>query len=466
MRFSTLSVINTESFQMPLYSVNPHNGERIGSWEVHSEEQVRSIITESAHWQNTWAAKPVNIRSDVLRRLAELMHQHSKELSTLMAMEMGKPVRQGRSEIDKCAWCCTWFADHLKELLASRAVTTEARLSEVHFAPLGVWFAIMPWNYPFWQVIRCLVPAAGAGNTVILKHASNVTGCAAKLEELVNQAAGGPLLRVLRVSADRVADVLGYPALSGVSFTGSEAAGRRVAAMAGAHLLPAVLELGGSNAFLVLADADVEAAAREAALARFQNSGQSCIAAKRIIVDRTVSRPFTEAFLAETQRLKTGDPLDESTDLGPLARSAFAEELHNQVKKSLAEGARLVCGGSRSDAYYEPTILIDVSSEMVCMQEEVFGPVAALAVANNLEEMIGISNSTRFGLGVTVFSGDPEYAGSLFSRFEEGAVFVNSLVKSDPRLPFGGIKASGFGRELSLEGIRQFCNIKTLYINN
>jgi len=451
---------------MQLHSLNPFSGERFASYTVHSDAEVGAVLKESEKFQRKWNRKSIADRSTVLRLLADLLNRDIEALSILMAMEMGKPLRQGRAEIGKCASCCTWYADQLESMLAPRVVETDAHYSAVRFEAKGIWLAIMPWNFPFWQVIRCLVPATGAGNTLILKHASNVTGCALHLESIVNEAAGGSLLKVLKVPSDRVAEVISHPLITGVSFTGSEAAGRRVAAMAGAHIRPCVLELGGSNAFIVLADAYLEKAARDAVSGRFQNSGQSCIAAKRILVQRSVYDSFIHLFIKEIELLKTGDPLSEETDVGPLAKASFCEQLQDQVDRSVKSGARIELGGSYLGVIYEPTLLSGALVDMPCMQEELFGPVAVVAVFEDLKEAISISNSTRFGLGVSIYTQDVKSLEKHLGAFQEGAVFVNSIVKSDPRLPFGGVKDSGFGRELSIEGILEFTNVKTLYISN
>jgi len=451
---------------MQLLSVNPFSGESLSRWDVHSDREIEERLSASRTWQMNWAAHSVANRAVVLHRLSKLLNEQVEPLSRMMALEMGKPLLQGRAEVRKCVWCCIYFAEHAKSMLTPRRVETDARRSEVHFDPMGVWLAVMPWNYPFWQVIRCLVPAAMAGNTVVLKHASNVTGCASLLEEIVQEAAGGPLLTVLRLPGDRVAEVISHPAIRGVSFTGSEHTGRRVAAMAGGHLKPCVLELGGSNAFIVLSDADPVRAAHEAVAARFQNSGQSCIAAKRILIDEQIAEIFTAAFLEKMGSLQSGDPLVERTDLGPLAKPSFAEELHDQVERCVNAGARILAGGTRCEAFYSPTALVVDGSENPGMQEELFGPVAVLCTASDTDALIALSNQSRFGLGVTLFTGNPDAAASLIHRFDEGSIFINSMVKSDPRLPFGGVKNSGFGRELSIEGLMEFTNIKTLYIKD
>ncbi len=451
---------------MHLYSVNPTTGERIASHLVHRDAEAAHILEASANFQLSWSKRTPEQRADVLRRLAGLLSAQQDELALLMAREMGKPLKQGREEIAKCAWCCSWYADQIEELLEPREVATDAAYSAAVPEPLGVWLAIMPWNYPFWQVMRCLAPAAALGNTVILKHSSLVTGCALALARLTAEASGGSLLEVLVMPADRIADIIPNRHIKGISFTGGETAGRRVAAMAGAHLRPTVLELGGSNALIVLRDADLDLAARDAAASRYQNSGQSCIAAKRILVERHIETEFMRRFLAHVEALRKGSPEDPDTDLGPLASASRCEEVHDQVLRSIAAGAQCLMGGQYHGAFYEPTVLSGATPSMPCMQEEVFGPVASIATFTTTREAIEMSNDSRFGLGVSIYTQGVDDVRKMISGFHEGAVFVNAPVKSDPRLPFGGIKASGFGRELAREGLLAMSNLKTVYIRS
>jgi succinate-semialdehyde dehydrogenase/glutarate-semialdehyde dehydrogenase len=432
---------------------------------VHSDGEVKAILADSASFQHKWAKSSLTERSAGLRSLADVLELKKNALAVQMAVEMGKPVGQGRAEVEKSAWCCRWYSDELNMLLAPRIIQTEAKYSAVHYESRGVWLAIMPWNYPVWQVMRCFVPCIAAGNSLVLKHASNVTGCALLLEELVREALGDDALRVLKLSADRMADVISDPVISGVSFTGSESAGRRVAAMAAAHIRPAILELGGSNAFIVMPDADLEKAAKDAVTARFQNSGQSCIAAKRILLASEIADSFMELFRREVRSLTVGDPMLESTQLGPLARASFCEDLNDQVQRSIAGGAECDTGGEFTGAFFTPTILTGATCRMPCMQEELFGPVASVGVFTSWKEAVNWSNSTRFGLGVSVYTADTEKATSQLPSFREGAVFINSIVKSDPRLPFGGVGHSGFGRELSAEGLYSVMNAKTVSVS-
>ncbi|MCC6600523.1 MAG: aldehyde dehydrogenase family protein, partial [Crocinitomicaceae bacterium] len=358
-----------------------------------------------------------------------------------------------------------YYSSEGAAFLQQHEIATDAQKSYVLREPYGVWLAIMPWNFPFWQVIRCVVPAIMAGNAVLLKHASNVPGCAKAIEELFSEA-GTPkgLFKALLISSSEVGDVLAHPLVRGVSLTGSEQAGRQVAAAAGRNIKPCVLELGGNNSFIVLADADIDKAVEHAIVGRFQNNGQSCIAAKRFLIEATVYNSFIEKFLSKVKSLKTGDPLNEETYIGPLARTDFAEVVHRQVMTSVAKGAKILTGGDYRDALYQPTILGNCCPGMPVMDEEVFGPVAAVMRVNSPDEAMSIVHESHYGLGVSIFSQSAGKTDSMIRYFDEGAVFINSIVKSDPRLPFGGVKASGFGRELSAEGILTFTYAKTVFI--
>jgi acyl-CoA reductase-like NAD-dependent aldehyde dehydrogenase len=385
-----------------------------------------------------------------------------------MTQEMGKPISQAEAEVAKCAMTCDWFADHAAALLDPEPVATEAAASFVRFDPLGVVLAIMPWNFPFWQVIRCAAPALAAGNTVVLKHASNVPGCALALEDAFRKA-GFPegAFTTLMIPARAVGDVIAHPAVRAVSLTGSEAAGRQVAALAGASLKKTVLELGGSDAFVVLADADVEHAARQAAAARTINNGQSCIAAKRFIVEEPVAARFESAFIESMAVLRMGDPRDRTVQVGPLARRDLVDELAHQVRRTVAAGAMLRLGGRRqtgSGCFFPPTVLTGVLPGMAAFDEETFGPVAPVTRARDAEQALELANCSRYGLGGSIWTADAERGCALAARFEAGAVFVNETVKSDPRLPFGGVKDSGYGRELAAFGLREFVNVKTVWV--
>jgi succinate-semialdehyde dehydrogenase/glutarate-semialdehyde dehydrogenase len=453
---------------MALRSVDPATGEEISSHaELDAAGLAQALAAAGAAFRQ-WREVPFARRAAVLSRAAELLEAGKREHALLMAREMGKPVRQGVAEVEKCAWACRHYAEHGERLLAPESVATEAARSYVRFEPLGPVLAVMPWNFPFWQVFRFAAPALMAGNVGLLKHAANVTGSALAIEDVLARAGLPPgAFRTLVISSQRVAEVIDHPVVRAVTLTGSEAAGAAVAARAGLRIKKSVLELGGSDPFLVLDDVDVPAVARQAARARTINSGQSCIAAKRFIVLEPVARVFEEAFRAELEALVVGSPLEEKTDVGPLAREDLLRDLDDQVKRTLAAGARLVTGGRRLDGpgcFYAPTLLADVTRGMPAAREETFGPVAALLRARSEDEAVAIANDSDFGLGASVWSGDARRAERLVPRIEAGCVFVNGMVKSDPRLPFGGVKLSGYGRELADFGIREFVNVKTVVV--
>jgi len=453
---------------MALRSIDPATGEEFARYDEEDAAAVRAAVDTSAAVYAKWRETTFEERAGVLRRAARLLKDEAREHAERMAREMGKPVTQGVGEAEKCAWVCRYYADHAERFLAPEQVDGDAARSYVRFDPIGPVLAVMPWNFPLWQVFRFAAPALMAGNVGLLKHASNVTGSALAIENLLLRA-GLPegAFRTLVIGSGAVADVIDHPALRAVTLTGSEGAGAAVAERAGKRLKKTVLELGGSDPFIVLDDVDVAAVAREAARARTINSGQSCIAAKRFIVLDRVAKAFEEAFAAELEALTVGSPLDEGTDVGPMAREDLLEDLEGQVERSLAAGARLLTGGRRLGErgfYYAPTLLSDVTPEMAAGCEETFGPVAALLRAGSDEHAVKIANGSDYGLGASVWSGDPERAERLVPSIEAGCVFVNGIVKSDPRLPFGGVKRSGYGRELADFGIREFVNIKSVVV--
>ena len=410
----------------------------------------------------------MNERSALLRTAAGLLRERRDELARLAALEMGKPVTQGRAEVDKCALLCEHYAEQGPDDLADEPVTTDAARSSVVYQPLGTVLGIMPWNFPFWQVFRFAVPSVMAGNTSLLKHASNVSRCALAIEALWRDA-GAPdgLFLALLVPSKTVSRLIADRRVTAVTLTGSEAAGRAVAAAAGAHLKKTVLELGGSDPFIVLDDADVGRTAEQAVTARFQNCGQSCIAAKRFIVLPGVYDDFVTAFRQAAAELHPGDPLEEGTRIGPMARTDLRDELHRQVQNATGKGARPLLGCERPDspgAWYPPSILADPHPGMKVWDEEVFGPLALVIRAGNDEAALAIANASRFGLGGSVWTRDPARGEAVARRLACGAAFVNEVVKSDPRLPFGGVKDSGYGRELARHGLREFVNAKTLWI--
>jgi succinate-semialdehyde dehydrogenase/glutarate-semialdehyde dehydrogenase len=449
-------------------SVNPATGELVREYEEHDSDTVERALARASEAFGSWHKTTFNERAEALNLATAELRRQSAELARLMALEMGKPIAAGETEIEKCAWVCEYYAEHAASMLRPEVVGTDATESFVRFDALGPVLAIMPWNFPFWQVFRFAAPALMAGNVGVLKHASNVPGCALAIERVFAQAGCPPgVFTTLLVTAKSTARWIAHPAIAAVTLTGSEAAGRSVAAAAGQHLKKAVLELGGSDPFIVLADADLERAAQQAAQARAINSGQSCIAAKRFIVERDVLNVFTERFTEHVKRLKVGDPLERDTQVGPLAREDLVQELHEQVRASLRQGAEIRLGGEplkRPGYFYAPSVLTRVEPGMRVFDEETFGPVAAVCVAEDPDHALELANASRYGLGASIWTADRGLAKRLAARLECGVVFVNGMVQSDPRLPFGGVKASGFGRELSSFGIREFVNVKTVWV--
>lgn len=449
-------------------AVDPATGELIREYPEHAGDEVAARLERADAAFHDWSLRPVSERTALLRDLAGGLRSGLAAHAALMTAEMGKPIAQAEAEVGKCAMTCEWFAEHAAAALAPEPAATEAAASFVRFDPLGVVLAIMPWNFPFWQVIRCAAPALAAGNTVVLKHASNVPGCAIALEEAFRKA-GFPAgaFTTLMIPARAVGEVIAHPAVRAVSLTGSEAAGRQVAALAGAALKKTVLELGGSDAFVVLADADVEHAARQAALARTLNNGQSCIAAKRFIVEEPVAARFEAAFIASMAALRVGDPRERAVQVGPLARPDLADELEDQVRRTVDAGATLRLGGRRQEGpgcFFPPTVLTGVEPGMAVFDEETFGPVAPVTRARDAGHALELANRSCFGLAGSIWTADVERGREMAARFEAGAVFVNETVKSDPRVPFGGIKCSGYGRELAAFGLREFVNVKTVWV--
>lgn len=448
-------------------SINPATGEQLELHPQHTGAQVELILGRANYAFRSWRRTTLQERVQAVLRLGTVLGTRTRELARIAAEEMGKPISQGRAEVEKCAWCCEQQAAAAPSLLAERPVATDFKVSRVAFEPLGVVVAIMPWNFPFWQVIRAAVPALLAGNTVVLKHASNVTRCALALEEVFLKAGFEPgAFSILRLDSSRLGPVILHPVVRAITLTGSTPAGRQIAGAAGAALRKTVLELGGNDAYLILADADVRMAAQACAEARLVNGGQSCIAAKRFIVLESV-RPAFEEYLAEAfAAVRSGDPLDEATTLGPLARSDLRAELHSQVTRSIGAGATCLAGGrlpSGPGWYYPPTLLTDVVPGMPVFDEETFGPVAAIVSAHTESEAIELANRSSYGLGAAIFSSDTDRAMEIAThRLEAGCCFVNGAVRSDPRLPFGGIKDSGWGRELGAFGMLEFVNVKTI----
>ncbi len=453
---------------MALRSVNPANGTTLETFDAWSGPQLEEVLRQSAAVTPQWAASAVGQRAVALHGVAAALRRRREELARLISLEMGKLVRESRAEIDKCAWACDYYAEQAPEFLADEPVATDAGTSYIAYQPLGTVLAVMPWNFPFWQVFRFAAPALAAGNTALLKHASNVPQCALAIERVIEEG-GVPagVFRSLMLPADRIEGVIADPRVHAVSVTGSEATGRKVAAQAGAQLKKTVLELGGSDPFVVLEDADLELTVQNAVAARFINAGQSCIAAKRFIVVEPIAGAFLEAFKAGVEALMPGDPLQESTTLAPLARHDLRDELHKQVLDSIARGAVAVTGcapGEGPGAYYQASILAHVAPGMRAYSEELFGPVATVTEARDAEHALALANDSPYGLGGSVWTRDPERGERLARDLACGSAFVNGMVKSDPRLPFGGIKASGYGRELARIGLHEFVNVKTLWV--
>ena len=451
-----------------MQAINPTTGERIRDYPEHAPAVARERLDRAGAAFEAWRARAPGERSALMRAAAAVLRRRRGDLALLATDEMGKTLAAAEAEVDKCALCCEWFADHAAEGLAPRPVGSDATRSYVRYDPLGVVLAIMPWNFPFWQVFRCAVPALMAGNVVALKHASGVPGCALAIEDVLREA-GLPagVFTTLLVPAAGAGALIDHPAVRGVSLTGSEAGGVEVASRAGAALKKTVLELGGSDAFIVLADADPVETAAQAAAARVVNNGESCIAAKRFIVEQPVAAAFERALAARMAALRVGDPRDRATDVGPLARADLVATLERQVAESVARGARTLAGGTRRAGrgfFFEPTVLADVAPGQPAFDEETFGPLAAVTRARDADHAVALANRSRYGLGASVWTRDPARGEALAAAIEAGAVFVNGAVKSDPRLPFGGIKRSGWGRELSTEGLREFVNVKTVWV--
>ena len=453
---------------MTIASINPATGELLETFPETSGAELDRILTGAVAAFYDWSRRPVATRTGPLREAARLLRERKGRYARTMALEMGKPLAQGEAEAEKCAWACDYYAEHAERFLSPVARPTDAARSYVRFDALGPVLAIMPWNFPFWQVLRFAAPALVAGNAGILKHAPNVSRCALEIEQLFREA-GFPdgLFRVVLLPNEAVAPVIADPRIRAVTLTGSDRAGSQVARQAGRHLKKTVLELGGSDPFIVLGDASLEQAARTAAEARLVNSGQSCIAAKRFIVVEPVFERFLERFVAAVAARRLGDPLAAGTDVGPQARADLRANLQRQVEESVRRGAKLVLGGSVPEGpgfFYPPSVLTAVENGMPAFDEEVFGPVAAVIRVRDDADAVRVANASPYGLGAAVWTEDRERGERLAAELEVGSVFVNGLVKSDPRLPFGGVKRSGYGRELSEFGLREFVNVKSVWV--
>jgi succinate-semialdehyde dehydrogenase/glutarate-semialdehyde dehydrogenase len=453
---------------MAIESINPATGKLIRSFKPLTQEALREKIALAAEAFDGYTTIPLTHRALCMRKLANLLEEDAVELAETMTLEMGKPLHSAHAELAKCAAVCRYYAENAVRMLAPEIIVTDAMRSYVRWDPLGVVLAVMPWNFPFWQVFRFLAPALMAGNVGLLKHAPNVPRCALAIESLVRRA-GFPrgTLQSLLIETNQVETVLGDPRIAAVTLTGSETAGRAVGAQAGWLIKKSVLELGGSDPFIVMSSANLDAAVETAVLARCVNGGQSCIAAKRFIVHEEIYAEFERRFVAGMAAVRVGDPMLDTTDIGPIATAKQLATLEAQVNAALTAGARLLTGGRRIPGpgfYFEPTVLVDVPRSSPVYRDEIFGPVAMLFRARSLNEAIEIANDTPFGLGASAWTRDPAEQQRLVAELQAGAVFLNKMVASDPRLPFGGIKHSGYGRELSAAGMREFLNAKTVYI--
>ena len=460
---------------MPISSINPATAEVLQTFDSLNEQQLEEKIARAAETFREYRRSSFADRAEKMMRAAEILENEKKSFARTMTLEMGKPINAAVQEAEKCAWVCQYYAENAERHLADEIIETNATRSYVHFQPVGVVLAIMPWNFPFWQVFRFAAPALMAGNVGLLKHSSNVPQCALAIEDVFRRA-GFPegAFQTLLIGSDAVESVLEDPRVAAATLTGSEPAGRSVASIAGKQLKKTVLELGGSDPFIVMPSANLEEAVSTAAKARTINNGQSCIAAKRFIVHDEIYDRFEDEFVKSMKGLRVGNPIDEATDIGPLATEQILDDLEQQVKQSLAAGAQILTGGRRVKLdgelqrgnFYEPTVLANIPEDSPAFRDEIFGPVASLFRISAIDEAIELANATTFGLGSAAWTNDPTEQLRFIDDLEAGCVFINGMVASDPRLPFGGIKHSGYGRELSEFGIREFVNIKTVWINN
>ncbi len=453
---------------MALQTLNPTNEELIKVFDEMSAEEVEKAIAKGHETFLSWRKTSFAERSKLMHKAASILREKKREFAEVMTLEMGKPIKQAEAEAEKCAWVCDYYADNAEKILSEEFIETDASESYVRFDPLGVVLAVMPWNFPFWQVFRFAAPALMAGNVGVLKHASNVPMSAENIERIFLEA-GFPegAFQNLAIPSRLVPNVIDNPLVKAATLTGSEDAGRHVASRSGKNLKKTVMELGGSDPFIILEDADLEKASSVAVIARMINNGQSCIAAKRFIVTEKVYDEFLDLFLQKMKAVKTGDPMKEETELGPLARKDLMLELDEQVKKSVEAGAEILTGGKPLEGkgfFYPPTVLVNIHKGMPAYEEELFGPVASVIKAKDEADAIRIANDSVFGLGASLWTQNTEHGKELAKKIESGSVFINGLVKSDPRLPFGGVKISGYGRELSHYGIKEFVNIKTVWI--
>ncbi|MDY7394970.1 NAD-dependent succinate-semialdehyde dehydrogenase [Aureibaculum sp. 2210JD6-5] len=446
-------------------TINPYNGKQIAEYDQHSSKEINQKLENAQQTFEVWKKEEISDRVELLKSLSDLLIRKKEELAELITTEMGKPIKQSISEIEKCAWACDFYAINADNFLADALIETEAQESFISYDPLGCILAVMPWNFPFWQVFRFAAPTVTAGNTAILKHASNTTGCAIAIQNLFEEV-GYPkgCFQTILADHNKIEKIIENDIIKAVTLTGSEKAGRRIASIAGENLKKTVLELGGNNACIIWEDANLETYIDAMVNSRMSNAGQSCIAAKRFIVAEAIYDRFLEMFTAKVNLLKTGNPMDKDTDIATLARPDLAKKVQEQVNESLIKGAEVHLGNTCDNAFYEPTIITNVKEGMPLFDEEVFGPVAAIIKVKDRSESIKVASNTKFGLGTMLFTEDIEKARMEIGNIDDGSFFINELTKSDPRLPFGGTKISGYGRELSKEGMLEFLNKKTVYI--
>ncbi|CAL66486.1 NAD-dependent succinate-semialdehyde dehydrogenase [Christiangramia forsetii] len=445
-------------------SKNPYTGEVLEKFKELTKPEIDDALQSANSRFEKWRKTTFKERADLMMKAAAELRNNKQEYAKDMSLEMGKPITQAIAEIEKCAWVCEYYAENAEKHLSPKKIKTDASKSYVNYEPIGVVLAVMPWNYPFWQVFRFAAPALMAGNIGVLKHASNVMRSANNIQKVFERA-GFPksCFQNLVLGSSKIEDIIRDPRIKAVTLTGSKPAGAAVASTASEEIKKSVLELGGSNALVIFKDANISESVKTCVQARFQNTGQSCIAGKRLIIHESIADEFTEEFVKQVRELKSGDPLDEDTFIGTMAREDLAEDLEKQIQDSVKAGAKIILGGKRDKAYMEPTILTGVTSDMSMFKEETFGPAIGVTTFKKEQEAIDLVNLSEFGLGVSIFTEDMDFAEKIVPEFEDGAVFVNELVKSDPRLPFGGTKTSGYGRELSEDGIREFVNRKTVY---
>ncbi|AVR46806.1 succinate-semialdehyde dehydrogenase [Christiangramia fulva] len=450
---------------MKFKSVNPYNGKQVGEYTAHTSEELDAILERATTAFESWSQKPLSHRTDLIKKVGQLLRDDQEDYARMITMEMGKPISESRAEVNKCAWVCDHYAENTEDFLKIEEIATDAKRSFVRHDPMGAVFAIMPWNFPFWQVFRFAAPTLTAGNTGLLKHAPNVFGCAQMMEEVFLKA-GYPkgVFQNIIVHQDQTEKIIAHDAVKAVTLTGSEKAGSAVAQLAGKYLKKSLMELGGNNSFIVWEEADIDQAVKTAVSARMLNCGQSCIAAKRFIILEGIYDEFVSKFTQAVSELKSGDPMDDGTQVGTLARKDLADQLNRQIKQSIAQGAELLLGGEQENCFHQPTLLANVKPGMPAFDDETFGPLAAIIKAKDIEEAFELSERSKYGLGTTVFTKDTAKAVEYAHRVSDGAYFINELVKSDPRLPFGGTKRSGYGRELAKDGMMEFLNKKVVYV--